>query len=168
MAADLFVDINLKPLSQQRKEEKKAAEITVDIEAFLNEGLGTNPFQKQTANEWFMTRMTEGKTSHLSAMRWNCIRNLQFRYDLKKIDNLTVCKSTLVNGVPTVREVSDKEYMAAVVRDHIAASHHASMLFAEHDNRGKFDLKAAIQTIIDHPSMADCAEVAKKRSAQGI
>lgn len=120
-----------------------------------------DPFAKETANEWFMVRMTEGKHPHIHAIRWNCIRHLEFRAMLKKA-NLHITKETMENGVLNKREATDREYLSQVVRDHVTSSHHASIQFAEHDNRGKFDLAKAIDAILDYHTLADVQEIAKK------
>jgi hypothetical protein len=113
---------------------------------------GTNPLEPVTADEWFTQRLMEGKNPHIHTIRYNLMKQFEFR-DMLKSKGVFMRREVFDAGKVVLKELSDVEFARIVTEDYITSAHHLSLKFAEAENRGKLSMAKVLDILCAHDVM---------------
>lgn len=121
--------------------------------------IGSDPLAPMTAEEFVMTRLTEGKNARIDIVRYNLKRNFEFRDELRA-KGIKFMREVFSDGAITYKELSNVEYAKAINEEYILSTCDTTIHFAQQEGRGKVNMGKLMDLVCAHERVKEIIDAA--------
>lgn len=107
---------------------------------------GTDPLSPTTAEEFVLTRLTEGKNPRIEIIKYNLKRNYEFRDELRA-KGITFRREVFEDSKIIHKELTNLEYARAINEEYINSTCGTTIQFAEQEGRGKVNMAKLLDLV---------------------